>query len=169
MAVLPIIEYPDPILRYKAKKVRKIDRSIERLVDDMIDTMRAAFGAGLAANQVGVLRRVIVIQLPEDEEPRVYINPEIVHREGVRIVEEGCLSVPGYTGMVPRAIWVKAKALDRSTKLVRLKAEGMLSQVFEHEVDHLNGILYLDHLRSHEDLIKMEPESAESSAWVAVG
>ena len=169
MAVLPIIEYPDPFLRRKAKKVRRIDRSIHRLADNMIDTMRAASGAGLAAVQVGVLRRVIVVQLPEDEEAQVYINPEIMHREGEREVEEGCLSVPGYQGLIIRAIWVKAKALDRSAKLLRLKADGLLAQVLEHEIDHLNGILYLDHLRSHEDLIKLEPESVEAQAGSAVG
>ncbi len=177
MAVRPIITYPDPFLRLKAKKVRRIDRAVERLSEDMIDTMRAAGGVGLAAVQVGVLRRVIVVQLPEEEEARVYINPEIVHREGERLVEEGCLSVPGYRGVITRAIWVKAKALDRSWRLVRLRADGTLAQVLEHEIDHLNGILYLDHLRSHEDLIEwtqgvdeaLEPESATATAEAAVG
>ena len=166
MALLPIIEYPDPVLRMKAKKVRKIDKSVERLAEDMINTMQAADGIGLAANQVGVLRRVITIQLPE-EEPQVFINPEIVHREGERTVEEGCLSVPGYKGVITRAVWIKMRALDLSTKLIRLRAEELLAQAMEHEIDHLNGILYLDHLKSHEDLHKLEEEE-EGPASVEV-
>ena len=169
MAVLPIFEYPHLVLRQKAKKVRKIDKSIHRLADDMIDTLQHVGGVGLAANQIGVLRRVIVIQLPEEEEPRVYVNPEIVHREGEREVEEGCLSVPGYKGFITRSIWVKAKGLDRMSRVVRLRADGLLAQALEHEIDHLNGILYLDHLESHQELIKVEPDSEESSAEVAVG
>ena len=169
MAALPIYEFPHLILRQKAKKVRKIDKSIHRLADDMFDTLREANGVGLAANQVGVLRRVIVIKIPEEEEPRYYVNPEIVHREGERQVDEGCLSVPGYKGVVTRAIWVKAKGLDLESKLVRLRADGLLAQVLEHEIDHLDGILYIDHLKSHEDLIKLEPEAEESPAEVAVG
>ena len=164
MAVLPILEFPHIILRQRAKKVRKIDRSVLRLADDMIDTLHAAGGVGLAANQVSALRRVIVIQLPDEEEPRVYINPEIVHREGEREVVEGCLSVPGYTGLITRAIWVKAKMLDRSSKLVRIRAEELLAQVLEHEVDHLNGILYMDHLKEHQELTPVEPEMEEAAA-----
>ena len=163
MAVLPIYEFPNIILRRRAKKVRKIDASVQRLADDMLDTLAEANGVGLAANQVGVLRRVIVIQLPEEEEPRVYVNPEITHREGERDVEEGCLSIPGYHAIVTRAIWVKAKGLDRQSKLIRLRAEGLLAQALEHEIDHLNGILYLDHLKSHEDLLPNEPAVAEAA------
>jgi peptide deformylase len=162
LAVRPILEYPHTALRQKAKKVRKIDRSTLALADDLVDTLYEAGGAGLAANQIGVLRRVIVIQLPEEEEPRVYVNPEITHREGERDIEEGCLSVPGYHAIVTRAIWVKAKGLDRQAKLVRLRAEGLLAQALEHEIDHLNGILYLDHLESHQDLIKNEPPVTET-------
>ena len=169
MAVLPVYEFPHIILRQKAKKVRKIDRSIQRLADDMIETLRHVNGVGLAANQVGVLRRVIVIELPEEEEPRVYINPEIVHREGEREVVEACLSVPGYHATITRAIWVKAKGLDRQSKLVRLRAEGILAQALEHEIDHLNGILYMDHLKSHQELIKVEPGLEQATAEVAVG
>ena len=169
MAVLPIHEFPQIILRQKAKKVQKIDRSILRLADDMIETLKHVNGVGLAANQVGVLRRVIVIHLPEEEEPRVYINPEIVHREGEREVVEACLSVPGYHATITRAIWVKAKGLDRQSKLVRLRAEGILAQALEHEIDHLNGILYMDHLQSHQELIKVEPGLEHATAEVAVG
>ena len=170
MAVLPILELPHAALRKKARKVKKIDSSILRLAYDMVDTMREAGGTGLAANQVGVLRRVIVVQLPaeapeiegsevEEEEARIYINPEIVHREGERRVEEGCLSIPGYKGFITRSVWVKFRALDHTSKTVKLKADELLAQVLEHEVDHLNGILYIDHLESHEKLLKVEPET----------
>ena len=98
MPVLPVRIIPDPILRGKAKRIRTVDASTRRLAEDMIETMYQAGGVGLAANQVGVLQRVIVIQLPEDEDPRVLINPEIVRSEGEREVEEGCLSIPGYRG-----------------------------------------------------------------------
>ena len=135
----------------------------------MLDTLRQASGVGLAANQVGVLRRVIVIQLPEEEEPRVYINPEIVHKEGERTVEEACLSVPGYHAFITRAIWVKARGLDRGFRIVRLRAEGLLAQALEHEIDHLNGILYMDHLKEHEQLLENEPDLEKTSVEVAVG
>ena len=168
MAVLPIYEFPHSILRQRAKKVRRIDESIERLAGDMIDTMHDANGVGLAANQVRVLRRVITIQLPDEEEPRVYINPEIVHREGERDIMERCLSVPGYSGVITRAVWVKAKGLDLKSRIVRLRAQGLLAQVLEHEIDHLNGILYFDHLKSHKELVKDEPSQEQPAAEVAL-
>ena len=166
MAVLPIIEFPDPVLRQRARKVRKIGDSIRVLADDMVDTMRHAGGVGLAANQIGVLKRVIVVQLPEDEEAQVYINPEIVQREGERRVEEGCLSIPGFKATITRSIWVKFRGLDMESKLIRLKAEGLLAQALEHEIDHLNGILYVDHLASHEELVPIQPDE---TVEVAVG
>ena len=95
MAVLPILELPNPMLRQRARKVRKIESSVLKLADDMVDTMRDANGVGLAANQVGVLKRVIVVQLPEEEEARIYVNPEVVHREGEQDFYDGCLSIPG--------------------------------------------------------------------------
>jgi len=161
LAVLPIYKFPDAVLRQKAKKIRKIDKSIQTLADDMIDTLKDSGGVGLAANQVGSLRRVIVIQLPEENEPRVYINPEIVRREGEREVEEGCLSIPGYKAIITRSIWVKAKGLDRTSKLVRLRADGLLAQALEHEIDHLNGVLYIDRLVDSESLWKEEPPADE--------
>lgn len=167
MAILPIREFPDIILRQKAKKVREIDQSIQKLADDMIDTLHHANGAGLAANQVGVLRRVIVIQLPDEEDPRVYINPEIIHKEGEREVEEGCLSVPGYKAIITRSVWLKAKGLDRTSKLVKLKADGLLAQVLEHEIDHLNGILYVDHLKTHQDLVRLDSQIDQHSVEVS--
>ena len=131
----------------------------------MVDTMREARGVGLAANQVGVLKRLIVVQLPEEEEASIYINPEIVHREGEREIEEGCLSIPGYKGFITRSVCVRFRAMDHTSKVVKLKAEELLSQTLEHEVDHLNGILYSDHLKEHEQLIPVsaEPEGEEGS------
>jgi peptide deformylase len=163
VSVLPILELPHPTLRQRARKVRTIGPKTLRLAYDMIDTMHDAAGVGLAANQVGSLQRVIVIQLPEEEETRIYVNPEIVHREGQREVEEGCLSVPGYKGLINRSLWVKFSALDHTSKTVKLKAEELLSQAIEHEVDHLDGILYLDHLESHDKLVKIEPESEQTA------
>ncbi len=174
MAVLQVYEFPHKVLRQKAKKVKKIDRSVRRLAEDMIDTMHEQQGVGLAANQVGVLQRVIVVHLPtedgeEDEEPRVYVNPEIIAREGEREVDEGCLSLPGYVATITRSLWVKAKGLDLESKSFRFKAEGLLAQVLEHEIDHLDGILYIDHLKEHQELRKVEPEEVEEAAEVAVG
>ena len=162
VAVLPIIKFPDKTLRQRARKVRVINRSIIRLANDMIETMDDADGVGLAANQVGVLRRVIVVRLPEDEVAQVYVNPEIVRREGERLVEEGCLSVPGYVGTVTRSIWVRFRGLDLNSKLVRMRADSLLAQVLEHEVDHLNGILYMDHLAAHETLRPVEEATEDA-------
>ena len=158
MALLKLRIVPDPVLHQKAKRVRNIDAALQRLLDDMIETMPHEGGVGLAANQVGVLQRVAVIQLPEDEEPRVLINPQVVATEGQREVEEGCLSIPGYRGLLSRAETVRVKALDRHGKPVRIKADGLLAQALQHETDHLNGILYIDHLESHDKLYKVEPE-----------
>ena len=167
MAIREILQLPHPKLRMRAKKVRSIDGDVLHLAQDMVDTMRKAEGVGLAANQVGELMRVIVIQLPGEDEARVYINPEIMQRNGERQVEEGCLSIAGYKGIVTRSVWVKFRALDHSAALVKLKAEDVLSQALEHEVDHLNGILYIDHMESHEKLIKVEPEPTDSDSGEA--
>ena len=166
MAVLSLRTLPDPVLRQKARRVKVIDASIHKLVEDMIDSMHYHEGVGLAANQVGVLRRVIVIEMLE-EPVRVLINPVIIKQEGEREVEEGCLSVPEYRGRITRAVWVRAKALDQGGKDVRIRAEGLLAQALEHEIDHLNGILYIDHLKSHEDLWKLEPAEADAAPEVA--
>ena len=156
MAAVPILELPHPKLRQRARKIRRIDKSVLKVAYDMVDTLREAGGLGLAANQIGVLRRIIVVQPPEeDEEARIYINPEILGRKGEREVEEGCLSVPGYRGTITRSLWVNFGALDHGSQVVKLEAEELLAQVLEHEVDHLNGILYLDHLKTHDDLEKI--------------
>jgi len=161
MAVLQIRTLPDPVLRQKAKRVTKIDGSIQKLIDDMIDTLRADPNrAGLAAPQVGVLLRVAVIEVPEQELVTM-INPEIVKKEGERIVQEGCLSVPGYFGEIKRAVTVKAKAQNRHGKEFRLKAQGLLAQALEQEIEHLDGILYIDHLEGPEKLFKIVKEGEE--------
>lgn len=162
MAVYPIRLLGDPVLRLKARRVTKIDESIRRLVQDMIESMYAAHGVGLAAPQIGVPLRVIVIGLP-DEEPFALINPEIVKREGQRLVEEGCLSIPGYRAEVPRSLTVVARGMDLEGRMVRIKAsakrgderEALLAQALEHEVDHINGILYIDRLESLDRLVKI--------------
>jgi peptide deformylase len=161
MAVLQIRTLPDPLLRQKAKRVTKIDKSIQKLIDDMIDTLRADPNrAGLAAPQVGVLLRVTVIELPE-QELIILINPEIVKKEGERVVQEGCLSIPGYFGEIKRAVTVKVKAKGRDGKEFRLKAEGLLAQALEQEIEHLDGILYIDHLESQEKLFEADKEEED--------
>jgi peptide deformylase len=147
-------------LRQKARKVSKIDDSLRKLIDDMIDTMRDANGIGLAANQVGILQCIVVIEIPEEEQVRVLINPQMVRREGERVVEEGCLSIPGYRGELTRSLKVRVRALDRDGKTVRIKGEGLLAQALEHEIDHINGTLYIDHLESPDKLWKLEPQEA---------
>ncbi len=180
VAVLPILTAGNPLLRQKTKKIKHVDDSLQRLIDDMIDTMRAAPGVGLAANQVGVPLRLAVIEIPPEapeveeeslsetpapavtEEVRgqlyILLNPEIVKREGERDVEEGCLSLPGYRGVVTRAERVVAKARDQHGKPIRIKAEGLLAQALEHETDHLDGVLYFDHMESLDNLHKIESE-----------
>lgn len=157
MAVLPLRIVPDPVLRQRAKRVRNIDASLERLIDDMLETMPAVSGVGLAAPQIGISLQVAVIGIP-DEEAIILINPQIVKRSGERLVEEGCLSVPGYRGEIMRAVTVTAKGRDRRGKEFRLKATGLLAQALEHEIDHLNGVLYIDHLESQDRLYRIEPE-----------
>ena len=162
MAVLDIRQFPDPVLKQKAKRVRNIDGSIKKLINDMIETMRSVPGrVGLAAPQIGVSLRVIVIGLPEEEDI-VLVNPEIVKKAGERSVDEGCLSVPGYVGQIIRAESITVKGRNRDGKEIRIKADGLLAQALEHEIDHINGLLYLDHVESGDALHKIEPEEAET-------
>jgi peptide deformylase len=159
VAVLEIRTLPDPILRRKAKRVTRIDASVQKLIDDMLDTVRAGSNrAGLAAPQVGVPLRVAVIELPE-EETIVLINPEVVKKEGERTVQEGCLSIPGYVGEIKRAVTVKVKAQDRQGKPFRIKAQGLLAQALEQEIEHLDGVLYIDHLDSPGELFEAAREA----------
>lgn len=160
MAVVPIRVLPDPILRQRSKRVRAVDGSIKKLIDNMLETMHAAPGAGLAAPQVGVPLRVIVIGIPEQEDIAL-INPQIVRRTGERVVNEGCLSIPGYVGEIKRAVSVTVKGRDQNGKEIRIKADELLAQALEHEIDHINGVLYIDHLESLDKLRKIEPDERQ--------
>jgi peptide deformylase len=159
MAILPIRKIGDEVLTKKTRRVTSIDRSVLKLIDDMVETMSAAPGVGLAANQVGKLLRIAVIQMP-DEPVITLINPVVVKREGERLVEEGCLSIPGWHGETKRSATVKIRALDRNGKEFRLKGDGLLGQCLEHEIDHLDGILYTERLAEPGSLEKNEPEDA---------
>jgi peptide deformylase len=163
MSVRPIRENPDPVLRKKARRVSAIDRDTLRLVADMTETLLEARGLGLAAPQVGASVRVAVFHM-QDKEPFALINPEIVKRIGEREVTEGCLSIPGYQGKIKRSQAVTVKGLDCAGQPVRLKAKEILAQCLEHEIDHLNGILFIDHLESPDKLYKIEPHSEEDDA-----
>jgi len=146
-----------------------VDASIQRLIDDMIDTMREASGVGLAAPQIGVSLRVIVIEVP-DEEVIALVNPEIVKRAGQRLLDEGCLSIPGYRAEVTRSLNVVVKGLDRQGRPVRIKAkDDLLAHALEHEIDHINGVLYIDHLESLDELIRIEPATGGEEEEVAAG
>jgi len=161
MAVLPIRTLPDPILRKKTRRVSTVDRSVKKLVANMRETLHAEAGrVGLAAPQVGVSLRIVVIGLP-DEEDIILINGEIVRRKGLRLVNEGCLSIPGYVGQLYRAEYVTAKGLNLAGKEIRIKAEGLLAQALEHEIDHLNGIFYIDRMENKDSLRRIEPEDVE--------
>lgn len=148
MAILPILEYPDPRLRKKAKPVVTVDDDIKRLVDDMFETMIDAHGIGLAASQVDVHQRVIVMDLMEEgSQPRVFINPEIeVLNDTTEPYDEGCLSVPGFYETVARPSNVMISALDREGRPFKEKASGLLAICIQHEIDHLEGKLFVDYL-----------------------
>jgi peptide deformylase len=171
MALLPIVKVPEGVLRQKTKKIKKIDASLQKLIDDMIDTMHDAPGVGLAATQVGVSLRLCVIHVPGDDVVTL-INPEIVRRSGTRQCDEGCLSLPGYKGIIPRSEKVVVKGLNRDGRPVRYHANDLFAEAIEHEVDHLNGTLYFDYLESTEQLIpltreEMEEDGAEGGVEVS--
>jgi peptide deformylase len=152
---------PDPILRKQAKKIGKILPALKRFTADMVETMQSHNGVGLAANQVGSLQKVAVIQTPDMEEPLVLVNPEVTRREGEREVVEGCLSLPGYRGLVNRSVKVRVRAMGLDGKVIRISAEELLAQALEHETDHLNGVLFIDHLVSPESLWKISDEPGD--------
>ena len=149
MAILDILHFPDARLRNVAKPVAVVDDEVRRLVDDMFETMYAAPGIGLAAIQVNRPQRVIVIDVSEDRsQPLALINPEILERHGVEEMDEGCLSVPGVYETVQRADRVRVRALDRSGAPFELDADGLLAVCIQHEIDHLDGKLFVDYLSS---------------------
>ena len=147
MASLKILHFPDPRLRIKARPVARVDQNIRRLIDDMFETMYAAPGIGLAATQVNVARRVITLDVSENkDQPVCLINPEILAREGAEQMEEGCLSVPGVYELVERAEKVRVRALNRDGESFEIDAEGLLAVCIQHEIDHLDGKLFVDYL-----------------------
>jgi peptide deformylase len=157
-----------PVLRQKARRVRKFDAALRELVADMFETMHAASGVGLAAPQVGVSLRLFVVEIPADEEAgtpaRQYVlcNPEIVKAVGEETEEEGCLSLPGYVGEVTRAAVVTVKGFDDNGKAVRVRGEGLLARALQHELDHLDGILFIDRLESLDKLRRVDQAAEEA-------
>jgi peptide deformylase len=154
MAIHEIKKYPDTVLRAKTKRVEAFDKQLQKLIDDMAETMYAAPGVGLAANQIGVPLQLAVIDITPQEEggPKrqlvVLVNPEMVSMEGSILSEEGCLSVPDITEKVKRAARVKVRAQDRTGRHFELEAEGLMAKALQHEIDHLNGIVFIDRLSS---------------------
>ncbi|MGH8222130.1 MAG: peptide deformylase [Woeseiaceae bacterium] len=147
MAKLRILEFPDPRLRRKAAPVETLDAPLGKLIDDMFETMYDAPGIGLAATQVDVHQRLLVADVsPERNEPQVLINPEILEKDGVAVTEEGCLSVPGYFEEVERANHIRVRYLDRDGNPVEREMDGLLAVCVQHEIDHLNGKLFVDYL-----------------------
>lgn len=152
MAIREIKKYPAPVLRVKTSRVDVFDASLQHLIDDMVETMHAAPGVGLAANQIGVPLQVAVIDIGSSEEAGsrhplvVLINPEIIAQEGAVVSEEGCLSIPDFSEKVKRAARVKVRAMDRAGKPFEIEGEGLLAKALQHEIDHLNGLLFIDRL-----------------------
>src|SRR5882672_7073808 len=154
--IRPILVVGNPVLRQKAKKLSQIDRPIQKLIDDMIETMKVAPGVGLAAPQIGVPLRLAVIDV--DDKITVIVNPEIVKTTGEVELDEGCLSVPGFWGRLNRAERVSVKAQDRHGKELRIRdAEGLFAQALQHEIDHLDGYLYVDRMETLDKLQRSEP------------
>jgi peptide deformylase len=169
VAVRPILNFDQPVLREKAKKVARVDTSIQKLLDDLAETMLDAPGAGLAANQIGVALRVCVVKGDENQIWGL-VNPVIVKSAGSQVGYEGCLSKPGWVGEVERYEAVVVKGLNRHGKQVRIKSTGFTARAFQHELDHLDGVLFtdrltsLDTLRRVEDFVGEEQEEAEAVA-----
>ena len=168
--ILPIRKYGDDVLRLPAEPVTEIDVELQKLIDDMIDTMYAAPGVGLAANQVGVAKRLMVIDLSVGKrvgECHVFINPEIIDSEGEVTEEEGCLSIPDFVEIVTRPERVKLHYLDRNGKERDMWGEGLMARAMCHEIDHLNGTLFVDHLRGFkkDKILKKIAKLAKSGMW----
>jgi peptide deformylase len=170
LSVLPIVKYGDPVLRNPTQRVGDIDAALQKLIDDMVDTMYAAPGVGLAANQVGISKRLTVIDLSVGKKPgnlHIFINPEIVEMEGQITEEEGCLSIPDFVENVTRPERVKVRFTDRNGQQRELRGEGLMARALCHEIDHLNGSLYIDHVRGFkkERILKKIQKLAKSGMW----
>jgi peptide deformylase len=170
MTIKPLIILPDPILRQLSQPIERVDADLQRLADDMLETMYDAPGIGLAAIQIGVPRRMLVIDVSregEEKQPQVFINPEIVKSSDERSVyEEGCLSIPDYYAEVERPAVVSVKYLDRNGKEQTVEADGLLATCLQHEIDHLNGVLFIDYISrlKREMVIKKFTKAAKSKA-----
>ncbi|MDV4159207.1 peptide deformylase [Rhizobium brockwellii] len=170
MTIKPLIILPDPVLRQLSKPIERVDSDLQRLADDMLETMYDAPGIGLAAIQIGVPRRMLVIDIAregEEKQPQVFINPEIVKSSDERSVyEEGCLSIPDYYAEVERPAVVSVKYLDRNGKEQTVEADGLLATCLQHEIDHLNGVLFIDYISrlKREMVIKKFTKAAKSKA-----
>lgn len=170
MAVLQIRKYGDPVLRDPAELVTDINAELQHLIDDMVDTMYAAPGVGLAANQVGVAKRLMVIDLSVGERPdqlHVFINPQITETEGEITEEEGCLSIPDFVEIVTRPERLKVKYLDREGTEREMEAEGLMARAICHEIDHLDGTLFIDYLRGlkKDRILKRIQKLVKSGDW----
>jgi peptide deformylase len=170
MAVLPIVKYGDPVLRDATQPVTEIDEPLQKLIDDMVDTMYAAPGVGLAANQVGVSKRLAVIDLSVGKRPgglHVFVNPEMVEAEGEITEEEGCLSIPDFVEVVTRPERVKVRYTDRNGEQREIRGEGLMARALCHEIDHLNGTLFVDHLRGFkkERILKKIQKLVKGGMW----
>ena len=170
MAVRPIVKYGDDVLRRPTEVVAQLDGALQTLIDDMIDTMHAAPGVGLAANQIGVSKRIAVIDLSVGKRPHeiiVLVNPEIVEIEGELHEDEGCLSIPDFTETVTRPARVKARFLDRNGQQREMWGEGLMARALSHETDHLNGSLFVDRLRGFkkERILKKIQKLAKAGMW----
>ena len=170
MSVLPIRKYGDDVLRFPATPVEEFDAPLQKLIDDMIETMYAAPGVGLAANQVGVSKRLMVIDLSVGKRPgecHVFVNPEIVETAGEITEEEGCLSIPDFVEVVTRPERVKLRYLDRHGMSREMWGEGLMARAMSHEIDHLNGTLFVDHLRGFKKdrILKKISRMVKSGMW----
>ncbi|SFN74322.1 peptide deformylase [Izhakiella capsodis] len=169
MSILQVLHYPDDRLRTIAEPVKTVDTNIQRIVDDMFETMYSEEGIGLAATQVDIHQRIIVIDVSENRDSRlVLINPELLEKGGETGIEEGCLSIPGYRALVPRAENVKVRALDRDGNTFEIEADGLLAICIQHEMDHLLGKLFIDYLsplkrqRVRQKLEKLQRQSTRA-------
>jgi peptide deformylase len=174
MAVRKVITLNDERLHQKAKKVKQFTPTLKQLAEDMLETMRAHNGVGLAAPQIGVMQRIFVAEIPASrsgtDEPHpqsgtsyILVNPEII-QHAANLVEgrEGCLSIPTWYGLVERLEWVEVKAQDLDGKRIKLKVDDLLARIFQHELDHLNGVLFIDHVKDREKLWQVLPEDEPS-------
>jgi peptide deformylase len=170
LSILPIVKYGDPVLREPTTPIAEIDETLQKLIDDMVATMYAAPGVGLAANQVGVSKRLAVIDLSVGKKPgglHIFINPEFVETEGQSTEDEGCLSIPDFTESVTRPERVKVRYTDRNGEQREIRGEGLMARALCHEIGHLNGGLYIDHLRGFkkERILKKIQKLVKSGMW----